>query len=166
MVDSSVSSPRRMLSLSRERAFVSILDDDKDGKAVLSSKQGANTSEVYGFVGSISTIVVIGLFFLWAYLPEPWLHYLGITYYPSRYWALALPTYALVTIIFIMSFYLSLNCMATVPATSWSSLFDEYTREASRSLSGHASTNEEDPIDPISDIRITEINARVFGIQK
>jgi phosphatidylinositol glycan class P protein len=41
--------------------------------------------EVYGFVGSISTIVATGLFFLWAYLPEPWLHYLGITYYPSRF---------------------------------------------------------------------------------
>ncbi|KAH9307822.1 hypothetical protein KI387_035733, partial [Taxus chinensis] len=123
MVDSSVNSPRRMLSLSRERAFVSILDDEKDGKTILSNKQGAKTSEVYGFVGSISTIVVIGLIFLWAYFPEPWLHYLGITYYPSRYWALAIPTYALVTIIFVITFYLSLNCMATVPTTSWSSLF-------------------------------------------
>ncbi|WMV11076.1 hypothetical protein MTR67_004461 [Solanum verrucosum] len=63
------------------------------------------TSEVYGFVGSITTVVAtdslaflemlvprhhqyldIGqiLFLVWAYLPEHWLHSLGIDYYPSR----------------------------------------------------------------------------------
>lgn len=163
MVDSSANSPRRMLSLSRERAFVSILDDEKEGRFALSNKQGAKLLEVYGFVGSISTIVAAGLFFLWAYLPEPWLHYLGITYYPSRYWALAIPTYVMVTIIFIILFYLGLNYMATVPSTSWNSLFDDHTRDASRILSAHAFIDGEHPIDPISDIPITEVNASLYG---
>jgi len=48
-----------MLSLSRERAFVSILDDEKEGRFALSNKQGAKLLEVYGFVGSISTIVAV-----------------------------------------------------------------------------------------------------------
>jgi hypothetical protein len=60
MVDSSANSPRRMLFLSRERAFVSILDDEKEGRFALSNKQGAKLLEVYGFVGSISTIVAAG----------------------------------------------------------------------------------------------------------
>lgn len=58
MVDSSTNSPSRMLSLSRERAFVSILDDEKEDRFSLSNKQGAKLLEVYGFMGSISTIVV------------------------------------------------------------------------------------------------------------
>eukprot|EP01018_Ginkgo_biloba_P010475 Gb_18801 [translate_table: standard] len=163
MVESSVNSPRRMLSLSRERASVSILDDEREGGFGSSNKQGAKPSEVYGFVGSISTIVAIGLFFLWAYLPEPWLHILGITYYPSRYWALAIPAYAMVTIVFVVAFYLSLNRVATVPPASWNSLFDEHTRNASRIKSAHPSTGGEHPIDPISDIPITEVNVNMFG---
>lgn len=59
MLDLSVSSPRCMLSLGRERACFSILDDEKDGKGGLSNKQGVNTSVVYGFAGSIPTIVAI-----------------------------------------------------------------------------------------------------------
>ncbi|WMV11073.1 hypothetical protein MTR67_004458 [Solanum verrucosum] len=39
--------------------------------------------EVYGFVGSITTVVATVLFLVWAYLPEHWLHSLGIVYYPS-----------------------------------------------------------------------------------
>lgn len=51
MVDSSANSPRRMLSLSRERAFVSILDDEKEGRFALSNKQGAKLLEVLWICG-------------------------------------------------------------------------------------------------------------------
>ena len=39
------------------------------------------------------------LFLLWAYLPESVLHAHGITYYPSKYWAVALPAWACVTVV-------------------------------------------------------------------
>jgi len=62
----SVNSPRRTLSLSRKRrATVSFLDfDDKNNSTSgLSADHGPKPSEVYGFVGSIITVVATGFFF-------------------------------------------------------------------------------------------------------
>ncbi|KAK2974246.1 hypothetical protein RJ640_016732 [Escallonia rubra] len=58
----SVSSPRRVLSFSKNRrATVSFPDsDEKASKFRPSRDHGPNPSEVYGFVGAISTVVVTG----------------------------------------------------------------------------------------------------------
>jgi phosphatidylinositol glycan class P protein len=63
------------------------------------------------------------VFIIWAYLPESWLHAVGITYYPSRYWAMAIPSYLMVAIFFICTFYTSLNYIATPPPHSLNTLF-------------------------------------------
>ncbi|KAG1354317.1 hypothetical protein COCNU_07G004290 [Cocos nucifera] len=47
--------------------------------------RGPKPSEVYGFVDAITTVIAAVIFLVWAYTPEPWLHYLGITYYPSNH---------------------------------------------------------------------------------
>ncbi|KAF8407438.1 hypothetical protein HHK36_006571 [Tetracentron sinense] len=177
---SALNSPKRILSLTKERATVSFPDsDDKVSGFAISEEHGPKPSEVYGFVGSISTVVTTGIFLVWAYVPEPWLHSVGITYYPSsldanaedeefdsvddnyseedsdedvdtsvlnvilewnasidehqcwvcsyfqnpRYWALAVPAYAMVTVVLAMGFYLGLNFMATPPRTSLNTMF-------------------------------------------
>jgi phosphatidylinositol glycan class P protein len=149
-------SPKRPLSLSRDGASVSL----RDAVQTTGPKQGAKPTEVYGFVGAISTLVGFAVFLIWAYLPEPWLHTMGVTYYPNRYWAMAIPAYVLVAILFVVSFYASLNYIATPPPCSLNSLFDEYTR----SPSVLTSTSQSDrPIHAISDIPITTVNALVFG---
>lgn len=81
-----VNSPRRVLRLSRKRKAVgSFLDvDSKSSGLGLSGQHGPKPAEVYGFVGSITTIVATAMFFIWAYVPEHWLHSIGIFYYPSR----------------------------------------------------------------------------------
>lgn len=58
----SVSSPRRILSLSRKkRPGVSFSDsEDKASGFGVSGEHGPKTSEVYGFVGSITTIAATG----------------------------------------------------------------------------------------------------------
>lgn len=158
---SSVASPRRTLSVSRDRASVFILGEGEGDR----SKQGAKPAEVYGFVGSISTIVGAVLFFGWAYLPESWLYSMGITYYPSRYWAVAFPAYAMMLIVFVCVVYTSLNYIATIPPDSWNSLCDEFTR-APVTFSANDLSQNERPIDPISDIPITEVNLLMFGPRK
>jgi phosphatidylinositol glycan class P protein len=42
-------------------------------------------SEAYGFVGSIAAVAAALAYLAWAYAPEPWLHYIGATYYPNKY---------------------------------------------------------------------------------
>jgi hypothetical protein len=39
--------------------------------------------------------VAAAVWFVWAYVPDKWLALLDITYYPSKYWAAALPLYVL-----------------------------------------------------------------------
>lgn len=45
------------------------------------------------------------LFLLWAYTPDDMLKSHGVTYYPSKWWALALPAWASVTVVFLFWLY-------------------------------------------------------------
>ncbi|KAL0380012.1 UNVERIFIED_CONTAM: Phosphatidylinositol N-acetylglucosaminyltransferase subunit P [Sesamum angustifolium] len=164
----SVNSPRRILSFSRNRrADVSFPDvDDRSSTGFgVSGEHGPKLSEVYGFVGSITTVVSTVVFIIWAYVPDRWLHSIGIYYYPSRYWALAVPTFFSATVVLAIGFYIGVNFMATPPPTSLNSMFDEFSREP---LSGIPSKDDDDdqPIEPISDIDITQINEIMFNNKK
>ncbi|XP_062175140.1 phosphatidylinositol N-acetylglucosaminyltransferase subunit P [Alnus glutinosa] len=159
----SVSSPRRILSLSKKRratAFSLDADDRASGFGV-SGEHGPKPSEVYGFVGSITTVVATVIFLVWAYVPEAWLHYIGIFYYPSRYWALAVPAYFMVTVVLALGFYLGLNFMSTPSPTSLNTMFDEFSREPSSFLP--SMDGDEQPIEPISDIGLDRINDVMFN---
>lgn len=41
------------------------------------------------------------MYLLWSYLPSPFLHQLGIYYYPNRWWSLALPAYLVMSVLYI-----------------------------------------------------------------
>lgn len=80
---------------------------------VAGSHARPNSTEVYGFVLWISTFVAFGGFLLWAYMPESWLIDLGVTYYPSKYWALAFPSYVVVLLCSIIVLYGAYNLANT-----------------------------------------------------
>ncbi|KAJ8762735.1 hypothetical protein K2173_012227 [Erythroxylum novogranatense] len=156
----SVSSPRGVLSFSKKRrATVSFADPDKASGFGISGQQGPKPLEVYGFVGSITTVVATVIFFVWAYVPEAWLHSMGIYYYPNRYWALVLPTYVMVAIALGLIFYLGLNFMSTPAQASCYTIFDEFSKDPS----DFVPEGDEKPIEPISDIDLYEINDLMFG---
>ena len=86
-------------------------------------RDAVSTVEVYGFVGWITSAVAYGklgassfsnclaqpanvprrpaavLYLLWAFTPPRYLEAYGISYYPSQYWAVALPAWACVTVV-------------------------------------------------------------------
>ncbi|PSS07525.1 Phosphatidylinositol N-acetylglucosaminyltransferase subunit P like [Actinidia chinensis var. chinensis] len=100
---------------------------------------------------------------IWAYVPEPWLHSIGMFYYLSWYRALAVPTYVMVTIVLAIGFYIGLSFMVTPPPTSLNTIFVEHSRELSRfepSVEG-----DEQPIEPLSYIGIYQINDLMFSDQ-
>ena len=86
---------------------------------------GPKTSEVYGFVGSISIVVATVIFLIWGYVPDKFLESIGIYYYPSKYWAMAMPMYSMVTLLVALVFYIGLNFMSTSKPTSLNTLFGE-----------------------------------------
>ncbi|KAL0720758.1 hypothetical protein Bca4012_035357 [Brassica carinata] len=163
----SVNSPRRVLSFSKRRKQkpFGFQDSDNIRSSTLRASQvhGPKPSEVYGFVGSISTVVATLIFLIWAYVPDKLLESIGIHYYPSRYWVLAMPTYLMVTLLLGLAFYIGLNFIATPHPTSLNTLFDEYSREPGENDSQMEEGEDERPIDPISDIDITRINDLMFS---
>ena len=50
------------------------------------------------------------MYLLWSYLPSPFLHQLGIHYYPNRWWSLAIPAFLVVVVVYI---YIALACYNT-----------------------------------------------------
>ena len=49
--------------------------------------------EIYGFIGWIGTAVMFIVYLVWAFVPDATLRSFGISYYPNKYWAIAIPCY-------------------------------------------------------------------------
>jgi len=86
------------------------------------------TTSVYAFVGWISSICLYLIFLVWALAPESFLHeVLGVTYYPSRYYAVALPAYFLVVLVLICMAYMGLNMLNTLEPEEYGTIRDDYS---------------------------------------
>lgn len=82
--------------------------------------------EYYGFVMYLTSFVILGIYLIWAYVPDEILHSLGITYYPNRYWALAIPIWLMTIVWFIFFAFISVNVMNTEPFYSYHCITDEH----------------------------------------
>ena len=66
------------------------------------------------------------MYILWSYLPSPFLHQLGIHYYPNRWWALAIPSFLVMTIIYIYVALASYNTgYLTLPMNNIENIVDD-----------------------------------------
>ena len=114
---------------------------------------------LYGFVAWISTHILFAMVLLWAYLPERVLQELGITYYPSKYWAVAVPCHVLVTIVAGYVFYWLYNLVHLPPLESFDNLTDPYSKAPDELP---AWGQNEGDIPPLHDLPITTVNAVLF----
>lgn len=84
------------------------------------------TYEYYGFVLYLASTITFLMYILWSYLPSPFLHALGITYYPNRWWSLAIPAWIVMLLVFIYVALLSYNLeYLTLPMASLECMVDE-----------------------------------------
>lgn len=66
------------------------------------------------------------IYILWSYLPSPFLHQLGIYYYPNRWWSLAIPSFLVMTIVYIYVALAAYNTgYLTLPMNSIENIVDE-----------------------------------------
>ncbi|XP_011093473.1 phosphatidylinositol N-acetylglucosaminyltransferase subunit P [Sesamum indicum] len=159
--------PRRILSFIQNgngngNAGVPFSDADDQPPTGFSgsAKRGERHYEVYGLVGSVTTVFAAVIFLIWVYVPDYWLNSIGIYYHPSRY--LALP-YVVVTIVVAIGIYVGMDFLATPPPTSLKSIFDEWSEEPAVCVGGIPSANDEDyqpsyNIQPITDIDINQVD--------
>lgn len=84
------------------------------------------TYEYYGFALYLASSAAFVMYLLWAFLPSPFLHQLGIHYYPDRWWALAVPAWLIMAVAFVYVALASYNVeVLTRPMGSVENLVDE-----------------------------------------
>lgn len=95
------------------------------------SRSGANSAEVFGFVGYLTTIVAYIIYIIWAFVPSDVLRCIGVTYYPSKEWAIIVPTWLCMAVVFSYWVYESLNMKSVPSRSSMETIQDKHTKTAS-----------------------------------
>ena len=89
------------------------------------------TYEYYGFAVYLGSSAAFLMYIVWAYVPAPMLHQMGIRYYPNRWWALAIPCWLVVLVIYIYVALAGYNTRhLTLPLHSIENLVDECAQVA------------------------------------
>ncbi|KAH7342334.1 PIG-P-domain-containing protein [Rhexocercosporidium sp. MPI-PUGE-AT-0058] len=84
------------------------------------------TYEYYGFVLYLFSSLTFLMYLLWSYLPSPFLRALGITYYPDRWWSLAIPSFLVMLLVYIYVALASYNTgYLTLPLSSIETIIDD-----------------------------------------
>lgn len=89
-----------------------------------------NTS-VYAFVAWIASILAYIVFLCWIFIDNSTLESFGITYYPSKFNAISIPSYCIVVYLLISVFYMGYNMSNTHSPKSFYTIMDEYSINAS-----------------------------------
>ncbi|PGH21308.1 hypothetical protein AJ80_03358 [Polytolypa hystricis UAMH7299] len=119
------------------------------------------TYEYYGFVLHVTSSAAFLMYLLWSYLPSPFLHQLGINYYPNRWWSLAIPSYIVMTIVYI---YVALSAYnvgyLTLPMNSIENIVDDAANIAVINSKGRPRPGGSEKMNPDAS------TAQIMGAQK
>lgn len=80
---------------------------------------------LYGFFMYLFSKTILVIYCGWAFIPDSYLHYINVFYYPQKYWATAIPIQCLVALtLFAFLIYPSLNLMLSVDIDSINTITD------------------------------------------
>ncbi|KAK0080332.1 hypothetical protein PV325_014143, partial [Microctonus aethiopoides] len=111
---------------------------------------------VYGYALYIGSNMVFFLYLVWAVVPDQFLHEkLGLTYWPLKYWAIALPIWVLTAVAtFIFVIYPAMNMVMTPDIDDMRTIKDEYSLVQNGYVPGG--------IPPVSDIPIADVCRKLY----
>ncbi|XP_008554031.1 phosphatidylinositol N-acetylglucosaminyltransferase subunit P [Microplitis demolitor] len=111
---------------------------------------------VYGYALYIGSNIVFFLYIIWAVVPDEILHEkLGLTYWPLKYWAVAIPIWVLTAIaVFAFIIYPAMNLLMTPDINDVRTIRDQYSLVQNENVPGS--------IPPVSDIPITDVCKKLY----
>lgn len=124
------------------------------------------STEIYGFTLYISTFVFFLLFLIWAFVPEQFLHNVGIYYYPDKYWAIIIPSYIGMLFPFISIIYIGWNLYSTSPLNSLLTISDLSARLPDENDLANSLYNQSYSIPEISDLPLQLVNQLLYQKQR
>mmetsp|Transcript_11391 Transcript_11391/g.9012 ORF Transcript_11391/g.9012 Transcript_11391/m.9012 type:complete len:134 (-) Transcript_11391:111-512(-) len=119
-------------------------------------------TEVYSFSSVLASLVAFAGWLVWVTLPDDILVRWGITYYPDKWWALAMPTYIVTLYAFITVAYIALNMMSSCPLHSEDLLSDSSTPVTGQLFGWPASRSDEGALPDIQDVDLAVVNQYLF----
>ncbi|CAL1699703.1 unnamed protein product [Somion occarium] len=125
--------------------------------------------EFYGFVAWTSTYLLFCLFLLWALLPDEYILWLGVTWYPNREWALLLPSYSIVLVLLTYFSYFALALAATPAFSDMSTITDSKALLPDgngATVNPYLAHAEPNAIPELYDIPIGLVNRVIYGRRK
>ncbi|CAD6586475.1 MAG: hypothetical protein CYPHOPRED_003552 [Cyphobasidiales sp. Tagirdzhanova-0007] len=144
-------------------------------RRVGSSASISNSSEKYGFVVYAGSLVAWYIYLVWALTPDQYLRWLGLEWYPSREWAILIPSWIMVAVVFVYIAYFALNLFNTPALDSLTCISDTQGHllpKAPRSTKGFYAVSvgeqrddqpDQDYIPPLYDLPVGLVNRAVFG---
>ncbi|KAF7980542.1 hypothetical protein HWV62_37683 [Athelia sp. TMB] len=120
--------------------------------------------EFYGFVAWTSTYILFVLYLLWAILPDEYIVWLGVDWYPSREWALLIPAYSVVVCFLTYFTYFALAIAATPSFSDMSTITDSRAHFPSTfDPNPYVAQGHPDAIPELYDIPIGMVNRVAYG---
>jgi phosphatidylinositol glycan class P protein len=112
---------------------------------------------VYGFVLYLTCYSAFAVYCVWAIIPDSFLHSLGLTYWPQKYWAIAIPIHVgLAVALFGAVIYPAINLTMTPPLDNLRTVTDPHA------LSLQGQVVPEGGIPPVSDIPISQVCRHLY----
>lgn len=111
---------------------------------------------VYGYAMYIGANMIFLLYVIWAMVPDEVLHdYFGLMYWPSKYWAVVIPIWALTALAtFAFLIYPAINMSITPDIDDIRTITDKYALQRTEIAPGG--------IPAVSDIPITEVCRELY----
>lgn len=110
---------------------------------------------VIGFFVYLASYIIISVYIVWALLPTHLLETLGFTYYPQKYWALLIPVWPCVLLLFLYT-VVSLQTVIRCPDFNDSRVYKDQHTDTSEVI-------REGEIPALRDLNILDVSDMLYN---
>lgn len=113
---------------------------------------------IYGFALYLGSYLSLAIYVVWAYIPQNWFHAIGLTYWPHKYWALAIPLLSFTAILLAYVTFIIINFVITLSLCSINTVTDKHAVV----LTSAVKKLPEGAVPPLADIHISEVCKELY----